>query len=415
MENGAPKSGKVKPNGFPKPTPIGNTTGLILNKTSPEPKSEPGKPTPPVTDLSAAEVASAIAQIMMDPSVAGVVGTLATLPISVGGSPADDLPTPTPGNGVNGGYVLGASAVEKRKQRYEERKQLLAETAGDPPDIPPAVHAANERFEFNNDNILRAEAAQYVYDVDVYRRGMKSELPEPPLGLELVKPESIGLEMKDFMDKETGFGAAVFHSEISGENMLVYRGTNNGFTGKKDWATNGMQGLGFETDQYNQAMDLAASVDEIYDGNVTMVGHSLGGGLASSGVAVTGNSGYTFNSAGLHPNTAKRRRGLNNDQVSKLITSQSVAGEVLTGAQSTTTKSVITGAATYWGGPLGGVVVGGGFAALDWLPQASGTMLPLEGSGLNPVARHGMDQVKNGIELQKKEDEAILKQYLAGS
>lgn len=103
-------------------------------------------------------------------------------------------------------------------------------------------------------------------------------------------------------------------------------------------------------------------------------------------------------------------------QVSELITIQSVAGEVLTGVQSTMTKSVITGAAAYWGGPLGGGVVGGGIAALNLLPKASGTMLPLESiNGGNPITRHGMDQVITGIEAQKTEDEAMLKQYLAGN
>ncbi|WP_051227832.1 Mbeg1-like protein [Oceanospirillum beijerinckii] len=197
--------------------------------------------------------------------------------------------------------------------------------------------------------------------------------------------------------------------------MLTYRGTNNGVTGKQDWKTNLMQGMGKETDQYNQAMELAEKTQRAVGDDFSIVGHSLGGGLASSGVAVTGQPGYTFNAAGLHPDTPARKGGLSLEETSKLIQTQSVKGEVLTLAQENA-NTAITGGLTALGNKLGGPVGASiGLAIGSFLvpkvPEAVGSKRDLPGSGMNPVARHGMDQVIDGIESQKKED---IKTLLSG-
>lgn len=301
--------------------------------------------------------------------------------------------------------------VDERKQRYQERQELMAQTASS---NDPKVREANERLALNNDNILRAEAAQYVYKVDEYNRGHIAELPEPPVGLVLQNPaDTPGLENAIFTDKESGFGAALFKSEINGETMLTYRGTNNGVTGKMDWITNLAQGAGKETTQYNQAMYLAEKTQRSVDGSFTIVGHSLGGGLASAGVAVTGANGYTFNSAGLHPNTAARRGGLNNSQTAAKIISQHVSGEVLTGAQKYANPLLTTitgGIGAHYGGSLGGIAGAAlGGLLIPKVPEAVGEMKQLDSiNGGNPIARHGMDQVIDGIEAQKTEDINIL-------
>jgi hypothetical protein len=290
--------------------------------------------------------------------------------------------------------------VQARQLRYQQRQLLLSNTAG-----IPSLQQAHERLSLNNDNILRAEAAQYVYKVDEFNRGALDVLPEAPPGLVIINPEEIGLTQADFTNTQTGFGAALFKSEINGETMLTYRGTNNAVTGKEDWLTNLKQGSGLETEQYNQAMDLARGIRQTIGNDFSIVGHSLGGGLASSGVAVTGQPGYTFNSAGLHPSTAGRQNGLSLAEVSKLITTQAVKGEVLTMAQSLGTKAVLAGAATAMGGPVAGMLTAIGLAAFSALPKASGTMLDLPSvQGGNPITRHGMDQVVEGIEAQKNED-----------
>ncbi|WDE06296.1 DUF2974 domain-containing protein [Thalassomonas viridans] len=306
-----------------------------------------------------------------------------------------------------------ALTATQRKVRYRQRKALIARTEG-----APEIALARERLAFNNDNILRAEAAQYVYRVDEFNREFIKELPAAPVGLELLDPQQIpGMENAVFTSEETGFGAALFKSTINDETMLTFRGTNNGVTGKKDWATNLNQGVGKETKQYNQAMKLALQARYAMGDSVNIVGHSLGGGLASAGVAVSGNKGYTFNAAGLHPATAKRYGGLSNDETSKLITTQAVEGEVLTGLQKHGDKAItgFAGAAGFaFGGPLGAaaaIIAQKSFTG-D-VPQAVGEMKLLPSvNGGSPATRHYMDQVITGIEAQKEEDKAILNNHI---
>ncbi|VAX03353.1 Phospholipase [hydrothermal vent metagenome] len=328
---------------------------------------------------------------------------------------SEDLPveeyTPKPytlGPHEEPGYVppppVAKSDTEKRKENYEERKQLAA-NANDTPE----QQAAAARLLDNNDNILRAESAAYVYRVDEFNREHIDALPEAPTGLNLLDPKEIpGLENATFTSKKTGFGAALFESEINGETMLTYRGTNNKVTGWEDWRTNIAQGVGQETAQYDQAMYLAELTNKTLEGNFVTVGHSLGGGLASAATAVTGVKGYTYNAAGLHPETAVRKGGMANDATGKLIQTRAVEGEVLTGTQRHGNKTLSGLGAG--GGALAGGLVGAGLGyllskALPKLPEAAGEMKTLPSvNGGNPVTRHGMDQVIDGIEAQKKED-----------
>ena len=306
-------------------------------------------------------------------------------------------------------YVLSPE-VQGRKQRYQERKNLIADADKN----DPVRAAAAERLDFNNDNILRAEAADYVYRVDEYRRGHIDALPEAPVGLEVMEGENVpGLENAVFMDEKSGFGAALFKSEIHNETMLTYRGTNNKVTGIKDWATNFKQGMGLEAKQYNQAMKLAKLTKSgLGRDGVVIVGHSLGGGLASAGVAVSGMKGYTFNAAGLHPNTAARQGGMSNDDAAKLIQAQTVEGEILYKVQRDG-RRYLAGGLMAAGASLGGAV--GMLTAhhlgdkLPKIPQAIGQQHRLDGQGWNPVSRHLMDQVIAGIEAQKQDDIRTLK------
>ncbi|MFQ2277025.1 phospholipase, partial [Aeromonas hydrophila] len=249
----------------------------------------------------------------------------------------------------------------QRKLRYQARKQLSERAAK-----VPGLADAGKRLGFNNDSILRAEAAQYVYGVDEFNRGARTDLPAAPVGLELIDTKKIpGLEKAVFTSKESGFGAALFKSSINNETMLTYRGTNNPVTGKMDWMTNIAQGLvGAETKQYNQAMDLARQVKRTVaspSSPLVVVGHSLGGGLASAGVGTTGLPGYTFNAAGLHTNTVSRKGGLPLDKIGDLMTTQAVDGEVLTMGQGVGKLAVPTlfaGIGSAIGGSGGPLLVG---------------------------------------------------------
>uniref|UniRef100_UPI0026ED2179 phospholipase n=1 Tax=Lonsdalea britannica TaxID=1082704 RepID=UPI0026ED2179 len=313
--------------------------------------------------------------------------------------PTPELPLPTE-----------ALTLEQRKARYQARKQLAQQASTN-----PNLQAAAKRLAGNNDSILRAEAAKYVYDVDEFRRGAKAELPAPPVGLSIVDPKSaLPTEGNEYFDEESGFGAVPFKSEINGETMLTYRGTDNAVTGFKDWMTNIRQGIGLKATPYVKAMNAARYFIKMNSGaNLTLVGHSLGGGEASAGVSATGLHGYTFNAAGLHPNTVGG--GVSIEETAALIKTQAVDGEVLTMVQTNCKAAVpvmLGGVVSLLGGLVGGAtagaVVGATFGMMALyngaLPKALGEMSPLPSLGGSPIARHGMDQVIAGIETQKRED-----------
>ncbi|WKV51807.1 PAAR domain-containing protein [Dickeya fangzhongdai] len=310
-----------------------------------------------------------------------------------------------------------ALTILQRKDRYLARAKL-AQQAATMPDLKDAA----TRLAFNNDSILRAEAAQYVYPVDEVARKARTVLPKAPVGLvHLTAKEIPELAGAKFMDPDSGFGAALFKSDINGETMLTFRGTNNAVTGAKDWMTNLSQGMGKESAQYSQAMDLAKIVKRSISPAPSIVGHSLGGGLASSAVGVTGLNGYTFNAAGLHENTVTRVGGLGVDRIGSLIKTQAVDGEILTMAQTygkAALPGLLSGAGALVGGGVGAAIGGiAGVATLlsGALPKAAGDMMSLPASGGSPLARHGMDQVIAGVESQKKDDIGSITKALKGA
>ena len=132
--------------------------------------------------------------------------------------------------------------------------------------------------------------------------------------------------------------------------MVCYKGSNGAVVahdnaGKEvtresapeDWVNNGLQGAGRESDYYNRAMRLGRNLKNSPLGmKFEIVGHSLGGGLASSASAITGVPAITFNSSGLNPITAQRfadKQGLTVFDTDKTITAYQVKGELLTDGQ----------------------------------------------------------------------------------
>ncbi|MGM3162038.1 PAAR domain-containing protein [Dickeya undicola] len=309
-----------------------------------------------------------------------------------------------------------ALTVLQRKDRYLARAKLAQQA-----ETMPGLKDAATRLAFNNDSILRAEAAQYVYPVDEVARKARTVLPKPPVGLvHLTAKEIPELAGARFTDLDSGFGAALFKSDINGETMLTFRGTNNAVTGAKDWMTNLSQGMGRETTQYKQAIDLASQVKDLMPSKSSViVGHSLGGGLASAAVSAAKLPGYTFNAAGLHTNTVAK--GADMATTNSLIKTQAVDGEILTMVQTygkAAVPGLLSGAGALVGGSVGAVIGGvAGVAALlsGGLPKAAGEMMPLPASGGSPLARHGMDQVIAGIEKEKKEDIGKITSTLKGA
>ena len=120
-------------------------------------------------------------------------------------------------------------------------------------------------------------------------------------------------------DPRHGFGAALY--KVGDGYMLAFRGTDQ----RVDWPGNIKQGVGLRASQYEQAIKLAERVYDETGGNVMMVGHSLGGGLATAAAHATGARAVTFNAAGLH---SRYRDGSPGD-----IRAHYIAGDPLTRLQ----------------------------------------------------------------------------------
>lgn len=92
----------------------------------------------------------------------------------------------------------------------------------------------------------------------------------------------------------TGFNAAVYRNSETGEMVLTFRGTTP--TDPRDWddnVQNAVSGMGV---QYAEALAYATEMQAEHD-ITTVVGHSLGGGLAQYVAAMQDLRGVTFNAA----------------------------------------------------------------------------------------------------------------------
>lgn len=152
--------------------------------------------------------------------------------------------------------------------------------------------------------------------------------------------------LKDYLKPDdSGFRAEIYIPDpaILGPGYkptVVYKGsagevaTANGLrdTSAEDFLANNFpQSVGMQTDYYDRAMQLAATLKE-QRVDFEIAGHSLGGGMGSAASAVSGAPATTFNAAGLHPVTAQRfalANGLPTYDTADTVVAYQVQGEML--------------------------------------------------------------------------------------
>lgn len=201
-------------------------------------------------------------------------------------------------------------------------------TCAEPAAPPAASPAGPEQGTSLDDQPLASLTSKYRLDVNAFLEAEKREpvsaLPDTtpsqdakaveyaelahavygdasPPGWHRLEPaelEAAGLDPKAFDTPNSGFKAALFQNKTTGEFALAFAGTEN----LRDWVSNGNQGLGNVDAQYRQAARLGVQVTDAV-GQTTMIGHSLGGGLAATAAVASRNEAVTFNAAGLHANT----------------------------------------------------------------------------------------------------------------
>ena len=138
---------------------------------------------------------------------------------------------------------------------------------------------------------------------------------------------------------QSGFTGGMYSrikEDGSTEYAFVTRGSDLDFSKLnrestiKDW-TNNLDQLTGATEQYKKSVDIAKQVSGDTKGELTFVGQSLGGGLASANALATGRRGITFNAAGLSDVTLKDL-SLNNKAAN--ITAWIIKGEIVDYLQS---------------------------------------------------------------------------------
>jgi uncharacterized Zn-binding protein involved in type VI secretion len=303
----------------------------------------------------------------------------------------------------------GLTEAQAKAARLACRKAQIAAAKGKLADMPPgaernALQAATDRFARNNVAVEYARLSQNVYHPGTDPIGWKNiSNDEDAL-------DKYGLKPSDLEIPGSNFRAQVYEPDPSvfGDDMkpaVAFKGTEN----MEDWKNNVEQGLNFDSPYYEKAVKIGQKLEDS-GADVVFTGHSLGGGLASAASQASGLSAYTYNPAGLNSSTAARYGGAAHDSN---VTVFRVAGEILGDLQEQNLGGTL--AAGVLGGLLGkglhGAVAGAlakiGLAAI--MPDPIGTQFPLAGHG-DPLSRHSIDQVIDGLESQKRQDQAVLAQ-----
>lgn len=231
-----------------------------------------------------------------------------------------------------------------------------------------------------------------LLSADVYR-----DVAVPPAGYRVAVEgdlAKLGLKPSDLTSTQSPFRARVYVTGAGADARYVvaFRGS----TSAADWRSNLQQGVGISSDHYRKALAIGSKLALASNANVTITGHSLGGGLASATAIAAGRNATTFNSAGLSDATINQARNIHdasnvasNDNVSAYY----VRGEILSAIQDGGDRVI--------GGLLGGLL---GAGLVD-APEAYGKRIGLDAvrpEGVrwyqdNPGARHGMDWVLQSL------------------
>ena len=222
----------------------------------------------------------------------------------------------------------------------------------------------------------------------------------------------VGLSPDDFVNKKSDFFAALYKDESEGGYYLANRGTESG----ADAWTDAVNNFGYVDGQFETAVSLAVGVYEALEGNVTFVGHSLGGGLASVQATSVGGRAITFNAAGVHPRVATMLK-LDILPAKANVMAYHVAGDLVSIAQDSLGYDVaaaLLGTLPVAGIEAGRLLSGNKFASnigFAYAPEALGRRieLPSVQSGrpmsrserLNPLNQ--LQQHKNGSVLRSLE------------
>jgi hypothetical protein len=194
-------------------------------------------------------------------------------------------------------------------------------------------------------------------------------------------------------NRKSGFDAGLYRGP-AGQVVLAFCGTDQG----KDWPQNLGQGIGLQTEQYEDAIELGRQAKKAYGQELLLTGHSLGGGLASAAAVVTDTPAVTYNSAGVHNNTLSRENidpaAAKEYAADGLIRSYSVKNELLTHLQEDSIP-------LKWALPN---AIGHRIELPDPAPLSFGQRLVRGAMLKHRLDLHGISSVMDSLDLQQLRD-----------
>jgi hypothetical protein len=214
--------------------------------------------------------------------------------------------------------------------------------------------------------------------------------------------KALKLKPTDLVSADSPFRARVYATGAGADTKYVvaFRGST---TEQKnaDWIANARQGIGLNSDHYTKAQTIGQQIAESGNKNVSLVGHSLGGGLASATAIASGRDATTFNAAGLSKTTidAATKVRLNAGVANAgNVNAYYVRGEVLSNLQDGGDRLIGGIVGAVFGG-FGGATAG---ASAANLPEAYGKRIALDpvrpqGAKDTAIARHMMDWVNASL------------------
>ena len=259
-----------------------------------------------------------------------------------------------------------------------------------------AKEAARLRQDMDQIEHARAADAVYLkYDPDA-----PADLKAPPPGFLDPSDEelaSLGLTTDQLAPEGSNFRAAVYKKDpaVWGSDPkppydVVFRGST---LAEEDWVNNFAKNANNESDYYQRATLIGNAIAKAGSADqVQLVGHSLGGGLATAAQGGSGSIATTFNAAGLNPHTVAKYSKIKDRVAAEpdKILAYHVDGEVVT-------KTQESGILQYLSHPAPG----------------QHKVTPPTSDALSAEDRHGMVEVIGSMEKQKNADEAVLMACIA--
>ena len=296
-----------------------------------------------------------------------------------------------------------------KAQRRADRLQLVNTSMLTCPE-----HAAEaQRLRADMDEVENMRCAKQVY-IDNDPNAPADLKTGAPIGFTKATPDQLaemGLDQDMLTPPNSEFKAAVYMKDpaVWGDDMeppsiVAFRGST---PATEDWENNFHQDANMDAPYYRNAVQIGNALAKS-GADTQLVGHSLGGGLASAAQGGSGLPASTYNSAGLNSSTVARySTDLSHTAADPAsITAIRVKGEILTKTQESLFGSKgLSLMANSAVGTKHDIDPVHDPAYLDSL-KAEGKAAATDDYS---TYLHGMDEVIGSMEKEKSSDEATLK------